>query len=98
MPTVPVARLEALSEVRFAPLAAGRVAGKRASGTVPDARLEAFRLVSEAPEPLGARTSVPIANPRLVLAVDALVTSDRLLALTRKSAPETYAATHALPV
>ena len=89
VPTVPDARLLAFKDVRLAPLAAGSVAGKRASGTVPEPRLEAFRLVSDAPEPLGASTSVPITKPRFDLAVVVLVRSERLFAFAKKSVPDT---------
>src|SRR5712692_10363002 len=43
--TVPLARLEALREVRFVPETAGKVAGKRASGRVPDDKSPALRVV-----------------------------------------------------
>src|SRR5688572_7913334 len=79
---VPLLIFVAFSAVRFAPLAAGSVAGKRASGTVPLVNCVAFSAVRLDPFPLGARTSVPITNPRLPRAVDA-VTSERLLLATR---------------
>src|SRR6266403_107777 len=46
--TVPLARLDALRVVRFAPEAEGKVAGKRASGSVPDDRSLALRVVRSA--------------------------------------------------
>ena len=45
-----------------------RIAPDRVTGTVPDAKLFAFRLVSAEPLPLGASTSVPITRPKFVLA------------------------------
>jgi len=45
-----------------------------------------------------AWTFVPIANPRFVLALDVLVSSDKLLDDDKKPDPETYAATQADPV
>ena len=47
--TVPLPKFVAFNAVRFAPLAAGNVAGKRASGTVPDPRLSAFKAVRLTP-------------------------------------------------
>src|SRR6266851_5891539 len=44
-PTVPLASLLALRDVRFVPEAAGKVAGKRASGSVPDDKSPALRVV-----------------------------------------------------
>jgi hypothetical protein len=55
-------------------------AGSRPASRVPLEILEAFSDVREAPEPLGLRTSVPIATPKLVLAVDVFVKSDKLFA------------------
>ena len=43
--TVPDPKLVAFKAVKFAPLAAGNVAGKRASGTVPEVKLLALKLV-----------------------------------------------------
>jgi len=62
-------------------------AGSLASPSVPLEILEAFSDVREAPEPLGLRTSVPIATPKLVLAVDVFVKSERLFALAKKDEP-----------
>jgi hypothetical protein len=59
---VPEPRLEAFSAVRLTPLAAGKVAGNRASGTVPEAKLLAFRFVRL--EPLPAE-GVPISPPEM---------------------------------
>ena len=47
--TVPLVSWVALSAVRLVPLAAGKVAGKRASGTVPLPRFEAFNAVRFTP-------------------------------------------------
>jgi hypothetical protein len=63
-------------------------AGSRPASRVPLEILEAFSDVREAPEPLGLRTSVPIATPKLVLAVAVFVKSDRLFALVRNVVPE----------
>jgi hypothetical protein len=54
-------------------------AGSLAAAKVPLDMLVAFKDVKDAPEPLGLKTSVPIAKPKLVLAVDADVRSLRLL-------------------
>src|SRR6266478_7382359 len=43
--TVPLARLEALRDVRFGPETVGKVAGNRASGRVPDDKSPALRVV-----------------------------------------------------
>jgi hypothetical protein len=47
--TVPLPRFVAFSEVKFVPLIAGNVSGKRASGIVPDARFVAFSEVKFVP-------------------------------------------------
>ena len=47
-PTVPLVRFEAFNDVRFAPETAGNVAGKRASGRVPDDKSLALRVVMSA--------------------------------------------------
>ena len=49
---VPDAILSAFKAVKFAPLAAGNVAGNLPFGISPDPRLSAFNDVSDAPEPL----------------------------------------------
>jgi hypothetical protein len=56
-------------------------AGSLAAATVPLERFVAFKDVKDDPEPLGLKTSVPITKPRLVLAVDAEVKSERLFVL-----------------
>ena len=43
--SVPEEIFDAFNAVKFAPLAAGNVAGKRASGTVPEVKLFALKLV-----------------------------------------------------
>jgi len=55
-------------------------AGSRPASRVPLEIFVAFNAVKEAPEPLGLRTSVPIATPKLVLAVEVFVKSDKLFA------------------
>ena len=68
--TVPELRFEAFKEVRLVPLAAGSVAGKRASGTVPLPRFEAFSAVRLTPLAAGSvagkRASGIVPEARLV--------------------------------
>ena len=50
--SVPEEIFDAFNAVKFAPLAAGNVAGKRASGTVPDPKFDAFNAVKVEPSPI----------------------------------------------
>jgi hypothetical protein len=54
MGTVPEVNCVAFSAVRFTPLAAGSVAGKRASGIVPDVSSVAFSAVRLTPDAAGS--------------------------------------------
>jgi hypothetical protein len=90
-PKEPVLLLTVASVKELVPavlVASPENAGSLAAPKVPLDMLEAFSDVREAPEPLGLRTSVPIATPKLVLAVDVFVKSERLLALVRNVVPE----------
>ena len=62
---MPEARSDASKLVRLAPLAAGNVAGNRASGIVPEARSDASKLVRLAPLIAGS-VPVRLAAGRLV--------------------------------
>ena len=54
MGTVPDVNCVAFRAVRLTPLAAGNVAGNRASGTVPDVNCVAFRAVKLTPDAAGS--------------------------------------------
>jgi len=73
-----VARVKALVPIVL--VASPENAGSLAAPRVPLEIFVAFNAVKEAPEPLGLSTSVPIATPKLVLAVDVFVKSDKLFA------------------
>ena len=68
--TVLLPRLAASRDVKLTPLAAGNVAGKRASGTVPEPRFVALRAVRLTPLDAGMvagkRASGTVPDPRFV--------------------------------
>jgi hypothetical protein len=87
--TVPEPRFEAFKAVRLTPLAAGSVAGKRASGTVPVVRFEAFNAVREAPEPekvVAVTTPDTVTFPAFVTVTASLVVTP-LLPTPRRTVP-----------